>query len=215
MTDFIDTPYLVTFFRRVAQALEENRQHLCALDGEIGDGDHGSSMATGFAAITARLRAVQGDAPTPAALLREAAAAFLAEVGATVGPLYATAFLEGATLLDSTPLPARQLGDLLAALSAGIARRGGAEVGDKTMLDAWIPAHRAAQAAAAAGHDAGDVARAAASAARSGADTTATMIASRGRASRLKERSLGHLDPGAVSAAIIIAVFADMPDGGA
>jgi dihydroxyacetone kinase-like protein len=215
MTDFIDAPILVTFFQLAAQRMEDNRQQLCALDGEIGDGDHGSSMAAGFAAITTRLRAVQGAALPPAALLREASTAFLSEVGATVGPLYATAFLEGAGLLDKGPLPRRNLGDLLAAFAAGIARRGLAELGDKTMLDAWIPAQRAAQTAAATGLAAQDVADAAAEAARMGAETTTTMIASRGRASRLKERSLGHRDPGAVSAALIVGVFAELGPRGA
>ncbi len=203
----IDSAYLVSFFRLAADQLEAGRQELCALDGEVGDGDHGTSMANGFAAINARLREIGGATAPPAALLRAAAEAFIGEVGATVGPLYATALLQGAALLEERQLDRVQLGDLLARFATGICLRGQAEPGDKTMLDAWLPASRAANRAAARGSDAQGVAEAAASAARKGADATTSMIASRGRAARLKERSLGHPDPGAVSAAMIIEAF--------
>lgn len=209
MTDLMDTRYFIAFFRLAAEALEAHRQDLCALDGEIGDGDHGSSMANGFAAISAGLRGAPALSLAPGALLRQAATAFLGESGGTVGPLYATALTEAAALLEKGPLDRRDLAAVLSAFATGIARRGGAGLGDKTMLDAWIPAHLAARTAASAGGDAAMVAAAAARAALAGAETTASMIASRGRASRLKERSLGHLDPGAVSAALIISAFAD------
>lgn len=209
----IDASYLSAFFRAAADRLEAERQQLCTLDGEIGDGDHGTSMANGFAAINARLREIAGKGGDAPALLREAASAFLGDVGATVGPLYATAFLHGARLLDTTPLPREGLGDLLAAFADGIHMRGKAELGDKTMLDAWLPAAQAAQAAARAGANAQAVARAAMTAAQDGAETTASMIASRGRAARLKERSLGHRDPGAVSAALLVTAFHDITGG--
>lgn len=208
----IDSAYLRSFFRLAAERLEAQRQDLCSLDGEIGDGDHGTSMANGFAAINARFRELSTDMQEPAILLREAASAFIGEVGATVGPLYATAMFQGAALLEERPLEQNRLGDLLAAFAEGIRMRGKADLGDKTMLDAWIPASQAAQNAAARGEDAASVARAATVAALEGADTTTTMIASRGRAARLKERSLGHLDPGAVSAALIIGTFTELAE---
>ncbi|SFC85715.1 dihydroxyacetone kinase subunit DhaL [Tropicimonas isoalkanivorans] len=208
----IDNAYLLSFFKLAADRLEARRQELCSLDGEIGDGDHGTSMANGFAAIDARLREVPADTATPALLLREAASAFIGEVGATVGPLYATALLQGAALLEDGPLERDRLGDLLAQFAAGIGMRGQAQPGDKTMLDAWVPATQAARNAAAGGASAREVAEAAAAAARKGADTTASMVASRGRAARLKERSLGHPDPGAVSAALIIGAFAEIEE---
>lgn len=206
----IDSAYLIRFFRLAADRMEEARQHLCSLDGEVGDGDHGTSMANGFGAIAAGLRDA-GDKP-PDRLLRDAAQAFLAEVGATVGPLYATALLTASRRFgeDQPSLDERDLPLLLGDMADGIEQRGRAGSGDKTMLDAWRPAVQAATDAAVSGASAADIARAAAIAAAKGAEATATMIASRGRAARLKERSLGHIDPGAASAAILIAVFADL-----
>ncbi len=209
----IDSAYVVRFFRLAADRLEEARQHLCALDGEVGDGDHGTSMANGFAAIAARLRAVGADDLPPDAVLREAAQAFLAEVGATVGPLYASALLSAARRLAQGPLDARDLALLLGDIADGIAQRGRSGPGDKTMIDAWRPAVQAAEEVAARGAGAPDIAQAAAAAARKGAEATATMIASRGRAARLKERALGHVDPGAASAAILIGVCAELAKG--
>lgn len=202
----LDTQFLIHFFRSAADILEENRARLCALDGEVGDGDHGTSMANGFAAVAA-IGPHNRDAP-PGAFLEAAATAFLSDVGATVGPLYASALMEvGRRFGQAQALPASSLEDLVTAFADGIAARGKAHQGDKTMLDAWWPAAHAAQKATRAGAEPGEVARRAAEAGRRGAETTATMIASRGRAARLKERSLGHPDPGAVSAALILEAF--------
>jgi dihydroxyacetone kinase-like protein len=205
----IDTDFLARFFQNAAARLDAHRDELCHLDGEIGDGDHGSSMANGFAAVAALVRGGRHLPDDPAALMREAAAAFLGDVGATVGPLYATAMLDAAGTLDAGPLPFDRAPEFLAAMAGGIARRGKAETGDKTMLDAWLPAVRAAELALRGGAGPAEAAWRAAASARAGAEATATMIASRGRAARLKERSLGHRDPGAVSAALILEAFAE------
>lgn len=167
-------------------------------------------MANGFAATTARLRQVGRDADvTPAALLREAAAAFLSEVGATVGPLYATALIYGARLLDTETLDRRDVGRLVVAFADGIRARGRAELGDKTMIDVWYPAGHSAMAAASEGKSLDAIARVLREAAEQASEATITMIAVRGRAARLRERSLGHLDPGGASAEIIIGAIAD------
>lgn len=208
--EMIDSALLMRFFRLAAERLEEARQYLCALDGEVGDGDHGTSMANGFSAITARLRAVADNDLPPDALLREAAQAFLGEVGATVGPLYASAMLTAAKRFAETLPENRDLTMLLEGLTEGISQCGKAGVGDKTMLDAWYPAVQAAGAAASRSTDFAAIAKAAANAAQKGAEATASMIASRGRAVRLKERTLGHVDPGAASAAILIGTFSDL-----
>lgn len=200
--DRIDAPALFAFFRVASARLDAERQRLCALDGEIGDGDHGTSMANGFAAIETLLRDRDPGTTAPADLLRDAAMRFIGEVGATVGPLYASALLELARVFDRPDLPLR---DVLAAMADGIAARGGAVPGDKTMLDVWRPAARAA----ATDGDAEDVLRAA----RQGAQATVSMMAGRGRAARLKERSLGHLDPGAASALILVEVLIDAARG--
>lgn len=205
----IDSPFLIAFLRNAAARLEAERHRLCTLDGELGDGDHGTSMALGFGAISRRLSRSDTAGLRPPAILRAAAAAFIGEVGATVGPLYASGFLQAAALLDDRDLTTRELGDFIDALCDGIARRGGAALGDKTMLDAWLPAAQAAHNAAQAGGAASGVAAAALGAARKGADATKAMIASRGRAAHLRERNLGHLDPGAASAVILLEALHD------
>lgn len=202
----IDTEYLFAFFRHAAHALEAQRGMLCALDGEIGDGDHGSSMANGFAAIHRELNGL-GLCTPPADTMRKAASVFIAEVGATVGPLYATGFLEAAKRLEAGPMAASDLGHLIGCIATGIAERGKARLGDKTMLDVWLPAGQAADRARAEGMTAAEVADAAAQTATQAAHGTKSMLAKRGRAARLKERSLGHLDPGATSAASLISIF--------
>lgn len=200
----LDAPFLIDFFRLAGHRLDEARAMLCVLDGAIGDGDHGSSMAGGFGAINDALR--QTEQPDPASVLRIAAQAFLAEVGATVGPLYATGFLEAAKRLQGDPLPLSDLGVVLSGIADGIRRRGQAEPGDKTMLDVWLPAAQAAQRA---GPVVADIATAVAATIRSASDGTRSMIAVRGRAARLQERTIGHLDPGAASAAIVIGALCD------
>lgn len=205
----IDSPFLVRFFRNAAAKLDANRDELCHLDGEIGDGDHGSSMANGFSAVAARFRNELRVPEEPAELMREAAAVFLAEVGATVGPLYANGMLEVAKAFEDSPESCTDASAFLKAMASGIAKRGNAEPGDKTMLDAWLPAAHAAERARQNGFGSPEASWQAVSSARDGAEATATMIASRGRAARLKERSLGHRDPGAVSAALIVQAFAE------
>jgi phosphoenolpyruvate---glycerone phosphotransferase subunit DhaL len=207
----IDAPFLLTFFRSVAHRLEKSRDQLCGLDGEIGDGDHGTSMANGFAAIVAALRDAKSMEEPPAALLRKASAAFLSDVGATVGPLYASALTQAGKALDGRPdLPLTELSTFIAAMTEGIAFRGKARAGDKTMLDAWLAASHAARAQETLGAAPAKIAQKAAEAAEAEARATATMIASRGRAALLKERSLGHQDPGAVSAALILRTLSDV-----
>ncbi|MEZ5769892.1 MAG: dihydroxyacetone kinase subunit DhaL [Paracoccaceae bacterium] len=205
----IDAAFLIETFRRAGDRLEAERSGLCVLDGEIGDGDHGTSMANGFAAINSRLRLLGNTGATPATLLKEAAGAFLGEVGATVGPLYATALMQGARLLETETLERRDIGRLVVAFADGIRSRGRAELGDKTMIDVWYPAGHSAIAAASEGQPLDAIARTMRQTAEQASEATITMIAARGRASRLRERSLGHLDPGGASAAIIIGAIAD------
>ena len=206
----IDSAFLIQYFRNAAWRLEQERGALCVLDGEIGDGDHGTSMANGFAAINTRLKGSDLYGAAPAQILKEAAKAFIGEIGATVGPLYASGFLEAARQLETMTPNQRQVGLLMQWFADGIAKRGKASLGDKTMLDVWLPAAQAAQRAAAEGMTLQEITRTAATAARNGARETTSMIAIRGRAARLNERSLGKLDPGAASAAIIIQVFDDL-----
>lgn len=190
-------------FRTVSLRIGEARAALGALDGAIGDGDHGNSMAEGFAALTRALVTAAPEGKGAGDLFPIAATSFLDAVGATTGPLYASAFLSaGQRFSGMDTIPAARIPELIIAFHDGIAQRGKASPGDKTMLDAWRPAARAV---AAAGPDPLAAFAAAETAACEGRDATRAMVAALGRAARLGSRTLGHIDPGAASAVIIIA----------
>ncbi|RFZ82555.1 dihydroxyacetone kinase subunit L [Shinella sp. WSJ-2] len=200
---------LARIFERMADVIEAEKDHLSELDGAIGDGDHGITMSIGFKAVTAALAALDLDAASPSDVMSTAASGFLDAVGASTGPLYATGFRRAAQALvgcHQLDLPAFR--DMLVAISEGIRDRGKAQRGDKTMLDVWLPAAEAATAAVANNRSAPDFWKDVNAAAENGAAATATMIATKGRAARLRERSLGHADPGAVSATLLIKTMA-------
>jgi dihydroxyacetone kinase-like protein len=161
-------------------------------------------MALGFRAVDRALAPLRDASPSQ--MYAEAAAAFLDAVGASTGPLYATGFRRAAQRLEGRGAFGPEEEVLtLEAIAAGIAARGKAQRGDKTMLDVWLPAAEAARAA----FDRGlPIWPPVLDSAARGAEATGAMVASRGRAARLGERSLGHLDPGAVSAAIILRAMA-------
>lgn len=195
--------------RAIAQAVERDQDRLSRLDGAIGDGDHGSTMAQGWSAAAQALDGLEAGAAV-AQQCQTAAKAFLGAVGASAGPLYATALMRGGkAVAGQSALDGPALAAFLEAAAAGIRERGKAEVGDKTMLDAWDPAARAARKAADAGDGPAAVAAAAADAAEAGMRETEAMVAHKGRASRLAERSAGHVDPGAASAALALRTLAD------
>lgn len=165
-----------------AAAIAEHKDYLSELDTPIGDGDHGSNMARGLTAVQ---EAIDGkDFDNLKDLFKSVAMALISKVGGASGPLYGTAFLEMAKLGDTD----RELGDLLAAALAGIEKRGGATPGDKTMVDVWTPVVQAVQAGSLKQSDV-DAA----------VNSTEAMVARKGRASYLGERSVGHLDPGSMS----------------
>ena len=201
--DKITSSHLTDIFRLIALRLSEARVELGALDGAIGDADHGNSMAEGFAALV-RATSARSDA-SPAELFMLAARSFHSAVGATTGPLYASALMAaGRHLEGKVALDAADVVRLVPSFARGIAERGKAQAGDKTMMDAWGPAARAAVEALNAGLSARHCIARAEAAAREGCDDTRAMVASVGRAARLGARSLGHVDPGAASAVIII-----------
>jgi dihydroxyacetone kinase-like protein len=209
---------LEAWLRRAAAELHEQAGALTALDQAIGDGDHGTNMDRGFTAIVAALDrggwpvegAKPGSGPAIAALLRGAGKTLISTVGGASGPLYGTAFLRAGGAFAATDDPGRaEAVAALEALATGIGALGHATTGEKTMLDALVPAATAARAAFAAGEDLGAILGAARSAAAAGANATITMLATKGRASYLGERSVGHQDPGATSAALLVAVLAE------
>ncbi|MBJ2120709.1 dihydroxyacetone kinase subunit L [Arthrobacter sp. MSA 4-2] len=205
----LDAGWAQEWLRAAARAVAENRTKLMELDRAIGDADHGENMDRGFAAVVAKLDA--GPPPaTPAEVLKAAAMTLMSTVGGASGPLYGTALLRAATSLgDAAEAQPDAVVAMLSAARDGIVARGKAESGDKTMIDAWTPAVEAAATAASAGAAAGAVLAAAANAAQAGAVATDPLVARKGRASYLGERSAGHRDPGAVSTALILAAAAE------
>jgi dihydroxyacetone kinase-like protein len=197
--------------RIAAAELERERDRLNRLDADIGDGDHGANMARGFAAVVARLDGAPED--HPATELRAIGMTLLSTVGGAAGPLYGSFFIGMATALrESAPAPQLSAPEWAAALSAavaGVQRRGRAEPGDKTMVDALVPAREALDAAAADGASLAEGLKAAAAAADRGAEETIPLVARKGRASYLGERSAGHLDPGAASSALLLRAAAE------
>jgi phosphoenolpyruvate---glycerone phosphotransferase subunit DhaL len=195
--------HLLDLFRLIALRLSEARRELGALDGAIGDADHGNSMAEGFAAVVRAVSATP--AMLPSEVMTVAGRSFLSAVGATTGPLYASAMLAAAKRLEGeTHLSAADIVGLVPAFAEGIAQRGKANPGDKTMMDAWSPAARAVAEAQRSALSPIEQLRRAKAAAEEGREATRAMIAAVGRAARLGPRSLGHVDPGAASAVIII-----------
>ena len=206
----IDTARIVAMFTRIAEAIESEKDRLCALDGVIGDADHGIAMSEGFLAVRTALEALDASTADPTAAFNTAAKSFLNAVGASSGPLYATAFMRaGAAVKGKATLTQADFVAAFQAMAKGIQDRGKAEPGEKTMVDAWAPAAEAAGAAQAAGKALPEVLEAAADAAASGMEATKQMIAGKGRSSRLGERAVGHVDPGAASATVMIAAIRD------
>ncbi|WP_433264464.1 dihydroxyacetone kinase subunit DhaL [Actinosynnema sp. CS-041913] len=193
--------------RAVARVVAEHRDELVRLDREIGDGDHGENLHRGFSALVSTLD--EGVPETPGAVLKLAATTLISKVGGAAGPLYGTAFLRAATSAgDAAELDAPAVAGALQAALEGVVARGKAQVGDKTMVDALTPAVSAARSVAAAGGDVAGVLAAAAEAAEQGAESTVPLVARKGRASYLGERSAGHLDPGARSTSLLLRTLA-------
>lgn len=209
----IDANALKSMFSTIAAAIQADRDRLCALDGVIGDADHGIAMELGFNAARDAVAALDG-AADPTSVFNTAAKSFLNAVGASSGPLYATAFMRaGAAVKGKAELSDADFVAAFQAMAQGIRDRGKAEPGEKTMIDAWVPAAAAAGAASAEQKPAATALEAAATAAAEGAEATKTMIAAKGRSARLGERSLGHVDPGAASAVTVIKAMADSLKG--
>lgn len=194
------------FFRRwmtvTAASVDREADRLTALDSPIGDADHGSNLQRGFTAVRA---ALEKEPPvTPGAVLVQSGRLLVSTVGGASGPLYGTLLRRtGKALGEATEVDERQLAEALRAGVDAVMQLGGAAAGDKTMIDALLPAVDAL----------GDSFAAARSAAEEGAVATTPLRARKGRASYLGERSIGHQDPGATSAALLIAALADAASG--
>ena len=205
----ITPPQFIDVLRHVGRTIESEKDRFSELDRAIGDGDHGVSLSLGWGAVLTALDELPAETGF-AEICMASARSFLNAVGASCGPLYGTAFMRGGMALkDKDEADRDALVAFLEAAGGGIRDRGKAEAGDKTMLDAWLPGIAALTEARDADRDLAGCLAACAEAAEQGMTATEAMQAKKGRAARLGERSIGHVDPGAASSAVFLRAFAD------
>ncbi|GAA0565927.1 dihydroxyacetone kinase subunit DhaL [Paractinoplanes ferrugineus] len=203
----VDTDALHAWIREFARLVEQHQDLLTELDSAIGDADHGANLHRGMSAVVEVLRAETPS--TPAELFKRTGMTLVSTVGGASGPLYGTAFLRmSATAGEAETLDAGDLAKILRAALEGVVTRGKAQAGDKTMYDALAPAVRALEEAVGTGQPLAEALDAAARAAERGREATTAMIARKGRASYLGERSAGHPDPGATSVTYLVVAAA-------
>jgi phosphoenolpyruvate---glycerone phosphotransferase subunit DhaL len=196
--------WLEAFAARVA----ENKAYLTQLDAAIGDADHGINIDRGMRAAMQKLDGVPGD--DVGALLKTVGMALVSTVGGAGGPLYGTLFLQmGMKTAGKSALDSGDWAEALEAAVSGVQSRGKAEPGDKTMIDALVPAREAFAAALVEGASFADALRRSADAAEEGMRATVPLVARKGRASYLGERSAGHQDPGATSSHLLVRAAAE------
>ena len=203
---------VLAWLQDVAQTIAENRDYLVQLDSPIGDADHGANMDRGFKAIMGKMGEISDkDIGT---IFKTAAMTLIATVGGASGPLYGTFFLQaGAKTAGKMEITIEEWAVVLEAALAGIVMRGKAEVNQKTMVDALTPAVQALKQAVAEGKSQAEALELCAEAARQGMLATIPMLALKGRASYLGERSIGHQDPGATSSYLILQSAAKVWNG--
>ncbi len=204
----ITTEAIVAWLRGYAAALAAHKDELTRLDSDIGDADHGANMDRGFQAVAAKLAGAAGQ--DVAAVLRTVAMTLISTVGGASGPLYGTLFLQmGVAAAGKVDLNPAGWEAALRAGVDGVAKRGKAVRGEKTMLDALLPAVEALSAALAEGAPFGEALWRCERAAQRGMLDTVPLVATKGRASYLGERSAGHQDPGATSAHLLVRAAAE------
>lgn len=204
----ITTEDTVHWLQQLAQVLHENREYLTQLDSPIGDADHGINMDRGFKAVIDKLPTVAN--MDIGSILKTVGTTLVSTVGGASGPLYGTAFLRaGMATAGKYELFEADYTTMLEAALEGIRARGKAQPGEKTIVDALTPALAAAREAQAQGLDISQITRSASDAAETGMKATIPMLATKGRASYLGERSIGHQDPGATSSWLMLKTLAD------
>jgi dihydroxyacetone kinase-like protein len=204
----LDVGFFLAWIDRAADAVAAEKDRLTRLDAAIGDGDHGTNLHRGFVAARAALQAKPPG--NPGAVLVQVGMTLISSVGGASGPLYGTVFRRtGKALGDAEKVSTRDLGAALADGLAGVRKLGGASIGDKTMVDVFVPALDELEAALADAASAADAFAAAADVAAAATRATIPLRARKGRASYLGERSEGHEDPGAASAALLWRALAE------
>jgi dihydroxyacetone kinase-like protein len=203
VTTVIDAAAVKAWLKAYAQEVANNRELLTQLDSAIGDADHGANLTRGLEAVVTAIDDI--DQATPGELFKTAGMTLVSTVGGASGPLYGTLFLRmSGSAGDDASLDPSQFAAALRAGLEGVVARGRAQAGDKTMYDALAPACDALDEAIANGLGINDALGRAAEAAETGRDATIPMLARKGRASYLGERSVGHQDPGATSTALLV-----------
>lgn len=194
---------VIQIINKIADVIDTNKLYLTELDASIGDGDHGLNLSKGFAAVKEKLKDDTGS--NIGDILKKTGMALVSNVGGASGPLYGTAFLKAATAVDGNEkVDINDFVRILQAALEGIKMRGKAELDDKTMIDAIEPALNALNDGNRKGLSGKEALREAVDAAYKGVEHTKEIVARKGRASYLGERSIGHQDPGATSSALIL-----------
>ena len=205
MDDTISFNTIKKSFTAILNRLEENRQYLNDLDSPIGDSDHGESVTAAFKKVKEAVDAYPADQNDIGNLLQSIGKSIIFSGGAAMGPLYGTAFMDaGTAICGKSVLTREDLVALMLAFAHGIERRGKVKIGEKTMYDTIYPTAEALKKAFDEGKSLSEMVHAGIAAAKQGMESTKDMISLRGRSSRLGERSIGHIDPGAASSYFII-----------
>ena len=203
----MNTKTILEIFSKMNKKMQEEKDFLTELDNAIADGDHGINMAKGFAAVDSKLDTLQGQ--SIGTVLKTVGMTLVSAIGGSAGPLYGTAFMKaGMVMADKSTMDINDFLDCMKAAVDGVMMRGRSVQGEKTMLDAMIPALNAMEKANSEGLPANAVVEAGVTAAKNGVEYTKTIPATKGRASYIGERSIGHQDPGATSFTYLLDVVA-------
>lgn len=203
-----DSNKVLNILQKMADAIHENEQFLTDLDAAIGDNDHGINMDKGFQKVVTDIPSLSGK--DIGSILKKVGMDLVSTVGGSAGPLYGTAFMKaGAVVADKNEINQEDFISIIEAGIGGVQLRGKAVKGEKTMLDAMIPAFEAMKESCTAGDDTPAMLKKGVEAAENGVEYTKTIIATKGRASYLGERSIGHQDPGATSFTVILRAISE------
>ena len=203
----LSTNEFIKIILAICDNVEKEKDYLSELDRATGDGDHGVTMSIGWSAVKDKISTLD-DNLTFYKICMQIASSFLSAVGASAGPLYATALMRGgAKLKDLTVINSSQLSEFFDAAANGIQDRGKANLGDKTMLDVWLPTAKKIQDISSSTDDIIKILEKGSLTANETMLSTKDMLSKKGRSSKLGERSRGHIDPGAASSALIFKTF--------
>ena len=203
----LNTNEFIQIILSICDNVEKEKDYLSELDRATGDGDHGVTMSIGWNAVKEKITTLD-DNLTFDKICMQIASSFLSAVGASAGPLYATALMRGgAKLKDLSVINSSHISDFFEAAANGIQDRGKANLGDKTMLDVWLPTAEKIKETSNITEDIIEILEKGSHAANESMLSTKEMLSKKGRSSKLGERSKGHIDPGAASSALIFRTF--------